>query len=153
MVCAPKSVFCLTRATDLIDDRRIAKSPTIKRHNCLFAAMYRYSYESSPRAFIARNAINKAFSLFRSVIPRMTLCVANSWQSKTLCMPADNIRRLRLQVFFRKRRKPRPDNPVDVHDSCVRIGLGTFHQISEPRRQRRDVLVIDLREVTENNNF
>lgn len=115
--------------------------------------MYRCAYKRSPRAFIERNAINKAFSLFRSVIPRITLCVANSWQSKTLCMPADNIRRLRLQVFFCKRRKPRPDNPVDVHDSCVRIGLGTFHQISETRRQRRNVLVIDLREVTQNNNF
>ena len=148
MVCAPKSVFCLTRATDLVDDRRIAKSPTIKRHNCLFAAMYRYAYKRSARAFIARNAINKAFSPSGSVIPLMTHCVANSWQSKTLCMPADNIRRLRLQVLFRKGRKPRPDNPVDVHDPSVRIGLGTFHQISEPRRQRRDVLVIDLREVT-----
>ena len=153
MVCAPKSVFCLTRATDLIDDRRIAKLPIIKRHNCLFAAMYRYAYERSPGAFIARKAVNKAFSQFGSVDPRMTLCVANSWQGMTLCMSADNIRRLRLQILFRKRRKPRPDNPVDVHDSCVRIGLGTFHQISETRRQRRNVLVIDLREVTQNNNF
>ena len=39
-----------------------------------------------------------------------------------------------LQILLGKRRKSGSNNPVDVHDPCVRIGLGTFHQIGEPRR-------------------
>ena len=44
--------------------------------------------------------------------------------------------RNKLQVFFRKRRQSRSHNTIDMHDARVRVGLGFFHQVSQPRGQR-----------------
>ena len=58
-----------------------------------------------------------------------------------------------LEIFFCECRQPGTHDAIDVHHARVRVVLDLLHEVGQPRGQRRNVFIVDLRKVPEHDQL